>query len=305
MTAGLVVEDEISGRRSHGALDMVAAQVAACFEEHHRDAPDVVVPLARIHAGTVGIRPHRSRTRPLVFAGAASALALVGVLAVRVWPDEPVPQGSPAASAAVSILPAAPPGTRLVGYADVAVAVPDDWGHNAVSCNGEPQDSVIYPDAAVTERCAVDPRVSTVAFTNPTSAAMYYSSIHPPVIDRIDGDKVLGTALNRTHGVYEQTVVVPSSGFLMVVRSPRQSVVRDVVGSVRVVPEGFTVVPACGGQRLGDAFAALLAAGLKPAVNRVSTASERLGQPPVKYQDVDSGQLVPVGSEVALFVPSS
>lgn len=115
---------------------------------------------------------------------------------------------------------------------------------------------------------------------------------------------VLGTALTRKEAVYEQAVLVPISGFSMVVRSPDKSVVLNVTASVQVVPDGFTVVPPCRGQRLRDASADLLDAGLKPVIQRASTISDKLPQPPVTFQGVDSGRLVPIGSQVSLFVPS-
>jgi len=113
-----------------------------------------------------------------------------------------------------------------------------------------------------------DPRSSAATFTNPTSSAMYYSSIQPPQLDEIAGRRVLGAAPTRPKVAYEQTVIVPSSGFWMVVRTPQRSVVREIVASIQEVPRGFTIVPPCRGQRLRDASAELIAAGLKPVTTR-------------------------------------
>ncbi|MDQ3485793.1 MAG: hypothetical protein M3445_10360, partial [Actinomycetota bacterium] len=195
------------------------------------------------------------------------------------------------------------PGTRLVGYGDIAVAVPDSWAHNAVSCGAEASDTVIYPDAAVQGSCAANSDASSVTFADPPPYPSPYSRA-PGEIGKVGDRVVLGTAVNRTDAGYEQTLLVPVSGFSMVVRSQDRSVVTDVAASMRVVPDGFTVVPPCRGRRLRDAAADLAEADLKLVVDQASTLSDRYGQPPVTFQNVDSGQVVPVGSRISLFVPS-
>ncbi len=301
MTAMLTGEDEISGQPYAGGRERAAVEVAECLVEHHRGETDVDYLVARIQEATRVFTPRRPHTMPILATGTAALLVFAAVAAPHWW-DQPF--DAPAAAAAVPVLPPAPPGARLVGYADVVVAVPSEWAHNASRCSGEVTGIVIYPDAIESAACPADPRSSTVTFTNPTSSAMYYSSIQPPQIDEIGGRRVLGTALTRNKAAYEQTVIVPSSGFWMVVRSPQESVVRQIVASIREVPRGFTIVPPCRGQRLRDASAEVVAAGLSPVITQASTLSERLGQPPVTYQNIDAGQLVPVGSRVGLSVPS-
>ncbi len=301
LTAGLTGADQISGQPDAEACDRVAEEVAACLHEHHRGDDDVEPLVARVRDAARDIDPHPSRRKPILVTGAVAVLVFASFVTPRWWPQQP---GAPATLESVPVLPAAPAGTRLVGYANVVVAVPSDWEHNAVPCAGAIADSVIYPDAVDSGGCVLNPRSSTVTFTNPTSTAMYYSSIQPQQIDQIGGRRVLGTGLTRPNAAYEQTVIVPSSGFWMVVRSPQKSVVRKLVASIQVVPQGFTIVPSCRGQRLGDASADLVAAGLKPVITQASTLSERRGQPPVTYQNIDAGKIVPVGSSVGLSVPS-
>ena len=294
MTVGLTPQDEIAGRQDADTRDRVAAQVAACLEGHHRGDVDVEPLLARVRTGTAGISPRRSRSRPALLAGAAAVLVLAGVVAVRWWPDQP---DARAVLPLMQSFPVAPPGTRLVGYGDVAVAVPNSWQHNAVSCGNEGSDTVIYPDAAIEGRCAAGSGASTVTFADPPPYPSPYSSA-PGEIGEVGERVVLGTAVNRTDAGYEQTLLVPVSGFSMVVRSPDRSVVVDVAASMRVVPDGFTVVPPCRGQRLRDAAADLAEADLKLVVDQASTLSDKHGQPPVTFQNVDSGQLVPAGSRI-------
>lgn len=301
MTAGLTGRHEISGQPYAEGRERAAVDVAACLVEHHRVEAQVESLVAKIRETTRAITPRRSLKTPILATGTAVVLVFAAV-AVPHWWDQP--SDAPATTAAVPVLPPVPAGIRLVGFADVVVAVPAHWAHNASRCSGEVADSVIYPDATEGAACPADPRSSTAIFTNPTSSAMYYSSIQPPQIDEIGGRRVLGTALTRKHAAYEQIVIVPSSGFWMVVRSPRESVVRQVVASIQEVPRGFAIVPPCRGQRLRDASADVVAAGLRPVITQASTLSERLGQPPVTYQDVDAGRLVPVGSRVGLSVPS-
>ncbi len=304
MTVGLAAEDEIAGRRDASGRDRVATQVAACLEQHHRGEADVEPLLARIRTGTAGISPRRSRTRPALLAAAAAGLVLVlvlaSVVAVRWWPDQP---DARAVLPTLPSFPVAPPGTRLVGYGDVAVAVPTDWEHNAVSCGSEGPDTVIYPDAAVEGRCATSPGASSITFADPPPYPSPYRAA-PVEVGEVGDRVVLGTAVSRTDAGYEQTLLVPVSGFSMVVRSPDRSVVVEVAASMRVVPDGFTVVPPCRGQRLRDAAADLADARLKLVVDQASTLSDNRGQPPVTFQNVDSGQLVPIGSRIELFVPS-
>jgi len=300
MTVGPTTEDEIAGRRDAGGRDQVAAQVAACLEQHHRGEVDVEPLLARIRTGTAGISSRRSRTRPALLAGAAAVLVLASVVAVRWWPDQP---DARAALPTLPSFPVAPPGTRLVGYGDVAVAVPTRWEHNAVSCGSEGSDTVIYPDAAVEGRCATSPGASSITFADPPPYPSPYRAA-PDEVGEVGDRVVLGTAVSRTDAGYEQTLLVPGSGFSMVVRSPDRSVVVEVAASMRVVPDGFTVVPPCRGQRLRDAAADLADARLKLVVDQASTLSGNRGQPPVTFQNIDSGQLVPIGSRIELFVPS-
>ncbi|MBA2774495.1 MAG: hypothetical protein H0U36_10700 [Nocardioidaceae bacterium] len=301
MTADLAPVDEIAGQRYAEGRERAAVEVAECLSEHHRGEADAADLVAKIRDAARAVTPHRSRRVPILVAGTAAVLVLAAVVAPRWWGQ---PSDTPTTTVTAPVLPSAPSGTRLVGYADVVVAVPFEWPHNAPRCSGEVADSVIYPDATGGDACPADPRSSTATFTNPTSSAMYYSSIQPPQIDVIAGRRVLGTALTRKKAAYEQTVIVPSSGFWMVVRSPQRSVVREIVASVQVVPRGFAIVPPCRGQRLREASAELIAAGLKPVIAQASTLSERLGRPPVTYQSVDAGQLVPLGSRVGLSVPS-
>ncbi|MDQ3664888.1 MAG: hypothetical protein M3353_09575, partial [Actinomycetota bacterium] len=146
MTVGLAAEDEIAGRRDASGRDRVATQVAACLEQHHRGEADVEPLLARIRTGTAGISPRRSRTRPALLAAAAAALVLVlaSVVAVRWWPDQP---DARAVLPTLPSFPVAPPGTRLVGYGDVTVAVPTDWSRGLVGCDDEASGTVILPDS--------------------------------------------------------------------------------------------------------------------------------------------------------------
>ncbi len=162
---------------------------------------------------------------------------------------------------------------------------------------------MIYPDAAVEGRCATSPGASSITFADPPPYPSPYRAA-PDEVGEVGDRVVLGTAVSRTDAGYEQTLLVPGSGFSMVVRSPDRSVVVEVAASMRVVPDGFTVVPPCRGQRLRDAAADLADARLKLVVDQASTLSGNRGQPPVTFQNIDSGQLVPIGSRIELFVPS-
>ncbi|MEJ7775009.1 MAG: hypothetical protein WKF72_09400 [Nocardioidaceae bacterium] len=299
MTVGPTTEDEIAGRRDAGGRDQVAAQVAACLEQHHRGEVDVEPLLARIRTGTAGISPRRSRTRPALLAGAAAVLVLASVVAVRWWPDQP---DARAALPTLPSFPVAPPGTRLVGYGDVAVAVPTRWSRGLVGCDDEASGTVILPDSRSqpgVRQCERDDAPPIVAFEETNVVRADVLGVTAPG-SIIDGQRVLRTDVYVLRGRYEQSLVVPEERLVLRVSAADRATVTRIIESVRSVPRGFSVVPICRGEQMSDATDLLVEAGLRPVIKQASVLSSRLATPPVTYQSIPAGAVVPTGSDVGL-----
>lgn len=162
---------------------------------------------------------------------------------------------------------AVPPGTRLVGFQGVAVAVPNDWGVSQVAeleCQRPLQNTVVFareesfglPGGS----CALPERKSSLHLISVADEDM------PPIMEdarpagSVDGVDLFETSLRpravcngrpcRPHQ-FNQALMVPGKGVLMYVNSPRKSIIRDVLSSVRIIPEGYTAVPDLSG-RTGD-----------------------------------------------------
>jgi hypothetical protein len=122
----------------------------------------------------------------------------------------------------------------------------------------------------------------------------------------VAGRLTLRTALTFADGVYEQTLLVPRAMFVIVVtvRSPDQTLVEGIVNSARGVPDGFAIVPECETLPVREAVAALTDAGLTSRISHTSSLSPRHGDPPVTFQNLASGSIVPEGTAVGLTIPS-
>ena len=94
-------------------------------------------------------RARRRRTTWLAVGSTAAVLAAtVGVAAVLNRPAEQVlPEPAPGVVTPTPVV--TPPGTRLVGLGHVAIAVPEDWGTNRLSCGTPQKDTVIIDQGFV------------------------------------------------------------------------------------------------------------------------------------------------------------
>lgn len=303
MTVGLATDDEITGRQDADGRDRVAAEVAACLQGRHRGEVDVLPLLARIRTGSAGMEPRRSRTRPAFLLGAAAALVFAGVGTVYWWPEPPEAR---ATSEPAPSYPVAPAGTRLVGYGDIAVAVPDDWARGPVGCDDETSGTVTFPgsrSAPEVGRCERDDAPGVVAFEETDVVRADVLGVTGPG-SIVDGQRVLRTGVYFLRGRYEQSLVVPEQHLVLRVSAADRATLTRIIASLRAVPRGFTVVPVCRGEAVRDASALLVDAGLKPLKKQASGLSSRLRTPPVTYQSIPAGTLVPKGSPVELGVPS-
>lgn len=89
-------------------------------------------------------RTRRRRAVGLAVVGAGAAVAVAGATAM-LWPMD----GSPNPPVAEPEPDLAPPGMRLVGYGQAAIAVPEEWGTNRMECAEPAADTVIIDLMAV------------------------------------------------------------------------------------------------------------------------------------------------------------
>lgn len=249
-------------------------------------------------------RTRHVRQRPArlpVQAVATSALALGGA-SVVIWsilasgsPDDP----------GLESRPPSPQGTQLVGYRSIAVAVPASWRLDESPCGRTVADGTVYRQAVTGGPCRPAAGGSNVTFAD---APLHPSPLQDPpqTASQVAGRLTLRTALTFADGVYEQTLLVPRAMFVIVVtvRSPDQTLVEGIVNSARGVPDGFAIVPECETLPVREAVAALTDAGLTSRISHTSSLSPRLGEPPVTFQNLASGSIVPEGTAVGLTIPS-
>lgn len=255
--------------------------------------------LQRVMERTRHVR--QSPARLPVQAVATSALALGGA-SVVIWsilasgsPDDP----------GLESRPPSPQGTQLVGYRSIAVAVPASWRLDESPCGRTVADGTVYRQALAGGQCTPAAGGSNVTFAD---APLYPSPLQDPpqTASQVAGRLTLRTALTSADGVYEQTLLVPRAMFVIVVtvRSPDQTLVEGIVSSARGVPDGFAIVPACETLPVREAVAALTDAGLTSRISHTSSLSPRHGEPPVTFQNLASGSIVPEGTAVGLTIPS-
>lgn len=310
------------GRARKAALGVLMSNVAPqqCEGENHGDpqadfelrvraslrqraaaGPDPMLPTLRPRLAAARQKSRHSPARLVAAVLVVGATITAGFLLTH-GPDQDQPEAR--ATAGVARTPDAPAGTRLMGYREVAIAVPRSWVHDQAACGRATADTVIYPDADLGGGCRSSARVSSVTFGD---APPYPSALrHPPrLIGDLAGQQVRATGVTRRHGLFEQLVTVPGAGVQLVVRSPDRTVVASITASVRAVPAGFAVVPVCERQPVRDAVEALAEAGLAYRIDHASLPSTRYGAPPVTFQTLDAGMLVPLGTEVGLTIPST
>ncbi len=264
----------------------------------HFDVPFDVAPLLHRVADRTADAPQRSH-RSFMLAGAAGVL-VVGTVCALVW--SLLGSASPQRRDALPP-PPLPPGTQLVGYRTIAAVVPADWTLAELRCGRIVAEGTTYRNWAKTGQCTAAAGGTSVTFAEaPLNSP---PMIAPPQrTSRVAGHVAVNTPVTRVNGIYRQTVFIFAVDFMMTARSRDRDVVEAITSSVRAVPDGFTVVPACERLPVREAVAALSEAGLTPKIAFTSSLSIRYGEPPVTFQDRASGSVVREGTKVALTIPS-
>ncbi len=271
-------------------------------------AIDGTAELARIRPALTAVRQQRPRRqRPAralltsggVVAAAVSAAVIAAIVATSGGGGEAVGrQLKP---------PVAADGGQLVGYQTVYTTVPVSWSHNAVRCGKVVESTVLYPDviAGCDHRplpaAAVPP--SSVTFGAPPTSPIPLGRLRK--VNEVGGNAVFATVPIRRAGLIQQLVVIPRANVQMVVRTPDPRVLDNIVDSLRAVPQGYVVVPACTRLPLRDAIGRLVASGLDVKLTQASTLNMHYGAPPVTHQSIATGQIVARGTVVGLGFPST
>jgi len=200
----------------------------------------------------------RRRRTSLLAVAASVALVLLGGFGVRqaLQPARVTPVAGP------DIEAAAPAGTRLVGIGHAAIAVPEDWGTNLVTC-GKPTTNTVVMDQGVVPLCATTlPQTVSDVELQVSPSAPNFSNAHET---RVDGVAALTTALRCTtegtvpqhrYRLCTQALWIQQEQALFTITSPHAATVRRLVGSVRV-NQGYVAVPVTytqGAERDARAF---------------------------------------------------
>lgn len=204
----------------------------------------------------------RRRTRVSAVVGVAAAVALVAVGSAIVSDDADV-SGRPAvAPTTAPTAPAAPeasvqrglvtpPGTRLVGIGPIAVAVPNEWGTNDVRCGTPLMDTVVF-EGTGTRGCRVEQRdVSSVHFGRISDRLpRTWEGNTTRAIDLGDFEIIRSGIGPYDEGQGEPkfdfsvgAVTVPGHDVAMWVVSTDQEIVRQILDSVRSIPDGYVAIP--------------------------------------------------------------
>ncbi len=159
--------DAISDVRDPTLRARLETSITATLIAHHRLDLDPTDLLDRLREQTDGVTLRRIGPAKGL-AVLASALVIASVITVVARSPE---GGSLHDLASVTLpeptAPHASPGTRVVGYADIAVEVPVGWAHNELGCDPSVTGSVIYPDAQLVSTCTRTTEIqSTVRFGN-------------------------------------------------------------------------------------------------------------------------------------------
>jgi DNA-directed RNA polymerase specialized sigma24 family protein len=295
LAADLDDEDARLKDRSHSESELWAG-LRGAFSTRIPAEPDTALLLQRV--AQRADRVHHLPPRPRVIVTGAGLLALVAVVAGSAAVQQ---RPSPASEDRVAGRLLAPAGSRLVGYRNIAVAVPSGWQLQGSSCGriivrgaSQRHSSDIGPCASV------GPASLTLADAPPNFPPLV---VPPSRTRRVAGSLAQRSAVDRIQGGYSQTVFVFGAHFMMTVRSFDKAIVHAVVASMHPVPKGFTVVPNCESLPVRDAVATLEMVGLGSSIAHSLTLSTWHDEPPVIFQSKPSGSIVRRGTAVALTIP--
>ena len=233
-----------------------------------------------------------------IAAAAAVPLVIVGTLSIRLFSsDAGQVVDSPTAGP-----PQAPPGTRLVGMGQVAVAVPAEWATNDERCGVPMSDTVVF-SSEVTRLCQVVPRpvvssLQIVAIESDWAQPWLRRAQPAGEVDGLPVERV--PTRSSEAGMAIGALVIKSEDVVFSVTSPDAATVDTVLDSLVVLPEGYVTVPYDPNGPTSSTRQRMIDAGLEVEVQE----EPRAGLSPGVLLDTQPklGSVVPVGSAVTLVV---
>lgn len=267
------------------------------------------VRLAPAHQLISGGKRLQRRQRLLGVVGVAAAAALT-VGAGALWlpgssgsADAPPAGNETNAGPTENDLPAAPSGTRWLGFNGVMVAVPRSWSVNDTRCGQPLSDTVVFHDTGDVRDC--------LAPGSDRFSLLRAVSLSSPVGSRWRGmegeaediDGVPATRVNRCDSsvspMCNDALIVPSRDAVFLVALPDDAGAA-VLDSARLVPDGYSAVPSLLGIHSFDAEDVVSEAGLTfepPCRAENCRFALLVFQEPLAGSIVTSGSAVTASSE--------
>jgi len=193
----------------------------------------------------------------------------------------------------------------MVGFADVAMPLPEGWTIGDYRC-GNPQSNTvaIQPSGDVPSCVAPSPEVSTIELDDLDGylESMYGSTVTQAwTLD--DGTPArIGYPRAEQPGYHVTVVVVPRLEVIAVGTSPEPGMLLDPLGAIQTRPDGLVSVPQLTGRTVADARGHLDEIGLHLLTRPDGSPS---GGTVVTMIDPPPGALVPAGTAVEVGVQQS
>lgn len=269
------------------------------------------VPVGRPPVATMvgGARRARRRRLGATLAGAAAAAAVAGVVLGTTLLGGPDADDDRAPLATDPSPAPAPPGMRLVGLGQVAIAVPEEWATNDLHC-GVPQGDTVVVDVAVIPACDVgrEPGVDSVEVsTGPPDPDLEVAEKY--AVDGVVARRSATTCRSDLGGVRvcEATVHFPTLGVTFeAASSTDESTVDEILSRIRYVPDlsgvpGYAGLVATRPARARDLYLKHL---MDEQLRAETTIVAEPGHRPGQILDVDPapGTMLEPGSVVTVTV---
>lgn len=196
--------------------------------------------------------------------------------------------------------PVAPDGMRFVGIKNVVVAVPESWGIERTNCGQPTQDTVYFGGGRELQCLVPQGGISSVLLLDLDSeygAEVAESATTKSQINGLDVRLGPPVCLTGIPCAFDRVVVMPEQR--VVLATPFLSKESGVLGTVQLLPDGYTTVPHLSdGSSSPDALEDLAASDLNGQLASGADCCPHY----VIGSDPAAGSVVPIGSEVTVLV---
>ena len=261
-----------------------------------------------------GRRTKRLRGTALVMTAAAS-VAVVAVGGFLIAPtlsstDSLAKDSAITTPEALSV----PPGRRLVGMNGIAVEVPANWGVNEIRCGQPTRDTVVFERGQPARSCFLASKVSSLHLATVGlrfTREFLGMARHGGAIEDVGTSRSAiarlgcGGVLENQCPAFVGSLVVPTRDVVMWVNSQHRLVVEDILGSARLIPQGYAAVPDLSGMDETAATKAAEEAGLSYDSQCPDGTTRCDVDPPIQSTDPAAGSVVSVDTTVRATEPPS